>query len=471
MRSTLLRAALLSAALLLPAPSRAANSFAGGEISDLVASLLPGVVNVIATRYRDITIKPGQAMFTDKPQPGKKKAQGSGSILTPDGYVLTNKHVVHNAISLTVTLSDGEALPADIVAESVAFDVAVIKIRTARPLATVKLGDSDTLRQGDSVIAIGNPLGFSSTVSTGIISAFNRDQGFTEFDDYMQTDAAINQGNSGGPLFNAKGEQIGVNSAIFTTGADTGNVGIGLVLPINDVKFVVLHMRDAQFGKPTLPGTIGAGVKAVTPDLAAAYRLPGPWGAVIASIAPAGPAANAKLRIGDVITFYGSKPISDSRALMRAVVESPPGVPVALGLWRDGAMERVVITPEALPTLSDLPVFLGDPGAPKPNVPAEVLANFGLQMAAITPELRNKYGIAADREGVVVTGVGIASEAADRGVGAGLVIQRVRNTAVTTPEQVLALIDTEREHKHPAVPMLIADPVGDGLNWVPFTFD
>jgi serine protease Do len=180
----------------------------------------------------------------------------------------------------------------------------VIKIRTDQRLPPVKMGDSRTVHQGDFVIAIGNSLGFTSTVTTGIISAVDRDMGFTEFDHYMQTDAAINHGNSGGPLFNAAGEVVGVNSAIYTT----GNVGIGLVIPINDAKMVMNHMKAVRSGKGVL-AYMGAQVVSLTPDLAAAYGLPGPWGSIVVKVPDGTAAAQAKLRAGDIITS-----LEDSRA-------------------------------------------------------------------------------------------------------------------------------------------------------------
>jgi serine protease Do len=468
-----LRAALVSMsatlmiALAVPAPASAAG-LQDPALADLVATLLPSVVNITSTSYRDLKITPGQSMTSQTAQSAKKRAVGTGFIVTSDGYVVTNKHVVHNGIEYSVSLSDGRTLPADLVAEAPAYDIAVIKIRTDKPLPPVKIGDSDTLRQGDPVIAIGNPLGFTSTVTTGIISAFNRDQGFTEFDNYMQTDAAINQGNSGGPLFNIKGEVIGVNAAIFTTGADTGNVGIGLVIPINDAKFVVQHMREALQGKVARASYIGASIHSITPELAAAYGLANPAGAVIAKIADGSPAAQAKLRLGDVVIFYAGKGIKDSRALMRAIVETPAGTTVPLTIWRDGKMESVPVTPTQLPPDWSLPVFLGEPGASKPDVPPEALANFGLQLAALTPELRTKYKYDAQQQGVVVTGVGIASEAADHGIYAGVVIVKVRDTSVSSPDDVFRSVDNERREKRPVVPMLVADP--DGIRWVPFRF-
>jgi serine protease Do len=226
-------------------------------------------------------------------------------------------------------------------------DIAVIKIQTDKPPPQVKLGDSNTVRQGDFVIAVGNPLGFTSTVSTGIISALNRDIGFTQFDNYMQTDAAINHGNSGGPLFNAAGEVVGVNSAIYTTGSDAGNVGIGLPIPINDAK-----CREPLEGDATGQGEAGisgAQVLSITSYLADVYGLPGPWGSIIVDVLDDSPAAGANLGVGDIITSFDGKNVGDSRAPRRAIVQTAPGKTVALDVWRDGKAEKVSITVATTP--------------------------------------------------------------------------------------------------------------------------
>ncbi len=381
---------------------------------------------------------------------------GSGFIVTSDGYVITNKHVVHNGATFKVALSDSSQLPADLIAEAACCDVAVIKIRAGRPLPTVKLGDSDALHQGEFVIAIGNPLNFSSTVTTGIISALNRDMHFTEFDDCIQTDAAINQGNSGGPLFNSDGEVIGVNSALTTTSTSTGNIGLGFAIPINDAKFLVTHMRDYASGK-IRPGYLGAKVQSLTPDLADAYGLPGPWGSIVLKVLDGSPAAQADLRAGDIITSFirpgdilatlGNEFTNDSRALMRDVVETLPGTAVSLGVWRDGTAQTIHVTLVGLPANESYSTFLGQPGVAKPELRPEALVNFGLEMAAISPELRAKYHLSEQQQGAVITGVAIGSVAANANINAGSVIMQVRGMAVTSPDDVVKYADAARQQK------------------------
>ena len=464
------RAVLVVAAVLMLDAGIAPPTFSAGipdpQVAALVTTLLPSCVNVTTLRYKEIQIVSGKTLLVQDPDPDKTRWFGSGFIISTDGLVVTNKHVVRNGIAYSVTFSDGRQLPADLVEEAAAYDIAVLRIRSTEKWTPLKLGDSDTLQRGDPVIAIGNPLGFQSTVTTGVISAVNRDEGFTEFDDYLQTDAAINQGNSGGPLFNWKGEVIGVDSALETANSTGGNIGIGFAIPINDAKFVVKHLLDKAAGKTWRPAWMGATVQTLTPDLAAAYGLPGPWGSVIAAVADGGPAAQAKLRRGDIITSMEGKELTDSRALMRAIVETGAGETVRVGIWRDGKQDYVPITLADLPAGWSLPVFLGGAGNPKPDLPPEAFVNFGLQLSAITPDLRAKYKLDPNLQGVVISAVAIGSEAANRQVDAGAVILAVRDTTIATPEEVLTAVDKERQQKRSFVPVLLS--VSGGLRWVPF---
>jgi serine protease Do len=464
LRRVALAASLVLSTALTTGPQAAAAGIADPQLPELVATLLPSCVNVITVRYKEIQIVQGKPVMVQDPSPDKQRFFGSGFIISPDGLVVTNKHVVRNGISYSVTFADGRQLPADLVEEAVAYDLAVLRIRSNEKWTPVKLGDSDTVRRGDPVFAVGNPLTYSSTVTSGIISAVNRDEGFTEFDDYLQTDAAINPGNSGGPLFNLKGEVIGVNSALETTGNDTGSIGIGLAIPINDAKFVVKHLLDEAAGKNYRPAWIGATVQTLTPNLAAAYGLPGPWGSIIAAVTDGSPAAQAKLQRGDVITSMDGKELRDSRALMRAVVETNAGTTVKVGVWRNGKEDIVPVTLVDLPAGWSLPAFLGGAGNPKPNLPPEALVNFGLKLSAITPDLRAQYKIDPNQQGVVVTAVALGSVAANNLIDAGAVIVAVRDTAVTSPEEVVKAVDNERQQKSTFVPVLIAVP--GGLRWV-----
>ena len=457
----------LGVAVMLGPPAAIRATAAGlkddPDLPNLIAALLPSVVNVTTTRYKEIQIPPGNAVMAQVAQPDRSIWYGSGFIIASDGYVITNKHVVHNGVSFKVTLGDGTQLPADLIAEAVCCDIAVIKIRAARPFPALRLGDSDTLRQGNFVIAIGNPLDFNSTVTTGIISALNRNEHFTEFDDYIQTDAAINEGNSGGPLINAKGEVIGVDSALWTTTTSTGNIGIGFAIPINDAKFLVRHMRDIGVGTMK-PGYLGAQVQSLTPELANAYGLQGPWGSIVKKVMEGGPAAAAGIRVGDIITSFGDGFAKDSRALMRHIVETLPGTTVVLGVLRGRKQQLVPVALGELPANQSYGTFLSEPGVLKPELPPAATSNFGLQLASITPGLRTQYKLDPEQQGVVITGVGIGSEASNTSINAGAVIVRVRDVAVASPDDVAKAVDNERRQMQSFVPLLLAEP--SGLRWV-----
>ncbi len=475
MHATTLRAALLSAALTImiglpTAPPAAAAGQYDPDLTELVAKLLPSCVNITTTRYKEMPDGSGKTVMVQDAQSNKKHPMGSGFIVSSDGYVVTNKHVTIYGISYLVTFADGRTLPADLVAQAAAADIAVLKIRSKETFTPVTIGDSDTLRRGDGVIAIGNPLGFQSTVTTGIISALNRDEHLTPFDNFIQTDAAINQGNSGGPLFNRKGEVIGINAAIQTTSDDGGNIGIGFAIPVNDAKFVVMALKAMVLeGKHWRPAYLGATVGPVTPELAVAYGLPGPWGAIVGNVVAGSPAAEAKLRAGDIISSVNGRDTKDDRALRRAIIEAGAGTTANLGVWRDGKQDTVALKLIDLPAGQSLPVFLGTGEIVKPTIPPEALVNFGLQISAITPDLRAKYKLDPGQDGAVVTAVAMGSQAADRGIDAGLVIVRVRDTAVSSPEDVIKSIDAERQKNRPFVPMQFVD--SDGPHWIPFALN
>jgi serine protease Do len=269
-------------------------------------------------------------------------------------------------------------------------------------------------------------------------------------------------------MFNANGEVVGVNSALYTTTTSTGNIGIGLAVPINDAKAIVTRMREFQAGK-LQPGYLGAQIQSLTPDLADAYGLPGPWGSIVVSVKDGTPSAQAGLRRGDIITSFGPKFAADSRALMRDIVESAPGTSVTLGVLRGGSEQSLPVTLAGLPANQSYPTFLGQPGVPKPKLPPEATTNFGLEMAAVTPDLRARYKLGDQEQGVVITGVAIGSAAANNKINAGAVIEQVRDVAVTSPDDVEKALDNERKQNRAFVPVLIAEP--SGMRWVSLSLD
>ncbi|MGD0143929.1 MAG: Do family serine endopeptidase, partial [Rhizomicrobium sp.] len=331
--------AFASPAALAAAPSGMGRG-APDSFADLANQLLPTVVNIATTQ----TLKAGAAetelpdlppdsplqqlfkdyLNQDKNVPRHVTSLGSGFIIDASGLIVTNNHVIDDAEEITVTLNDGTSLPAKVVGRDEKTDLALVRVKAKSPLPFAHFGDSDRARIGDWVIAIGNPFGLGSTVTAGIVSARNRDIAAGPYDDFIQTDAPINRGNSGGPLFDMAGNVVGVNSEIYSpTG---GSVGIGFAIPANMVRKVIDELR--QFGE-TRRGWLGVRVQQVTSDIAEGLGLPGTTGALIADVTPDGPAAKAGLESGDLITGFDGKPIADQRALPRIVADTAVGKTVS----------------------------------------------------------------------------------------------------------------------------------------------
>ena len=331
--------ALVDPALMGPAWARGApDSFA-----DLSAKLLPTVVNISTSQ----TLKAPPQQMPDLPpdsplsdmfknflgpranQPRRVTSLGSGFIIDPSGYIVTNNHVIEDSEQITVQLQDGSQLPAKLIGRDVKTDLALLKVAPKKPLPATHFGDSDKARIGDWVIAIGDPFGIGSTVTAGIVSARNRDIAAGPYDDFIQTDAPINKGNSGGPLFDMDGNVVGVNSAILSPSG--GSVGIGFAIPSNLARDVIQQLR--QFGVARR-GWIGVRIQGVTPDIAEGMGLSTTQGALIANVTPNGPAAKAGLQNGDLVTGFDGKPITDSRSLPRIVADTPIGKTVAIDVLR-----------------------------------------------------------------------------------------------------------------------------------------
>jgi serine protease Do len=278
------------------------------------------------------------------PREEPRQSLGSGLIVEPEGYVLTNNHVIENARVIMVRLSGEEEYEARVVGRDPRTDLALLRIQGRRPLPTVKLGDSDSLRVGDWVLAIGNPFGLEQTVTAGIVSAKGRVIGAGPYDDFIQTDAPINPGNSGGPLFNTQGEVVGINSAIFSqTG---GSVGIGFAIPINLAKELLPELKAK--GRVTR-AWLGVGIAPVSPELAKKLGRPGQDGALIAGVVPNGPAARAGIRAGDVVVAFQDRAVRRPDELPRLTAKAPVGTDVELRLFRDGKELAVKVRLGELP--------------------------------------------------------------------------------------------------------------------------
>ncbi|MGO4124705.1 Do family serine endopeptidase [Inquilinus sp. YAF38] len=325
-------AAPVATASLVPAAS---GSFAG-----LAHQVMPGVVNVAITGHQG----PAQVADRDGPRgPGPRGGQaihgaGSGFIIDPAGYIVTNNHVVKDADEISVTLNDGTVLPAKVVGTDPKTDLALIKVKADKPLTAVEWGDSDAAQVGDWVMAIGNPYGLGGTVTAGIVSARGRDINSNPLEDFLQIDAPINPGNSGGPSFDAGGKVIGINSEIYSPSG--GSVGIGFAIPSNLAKSVIAQIREHG---SVQRGWLGVQIQALTPELAEAAGLDSAKGALVAEVQKNSPALKAGLRQGDVIVSFGGKPVAQSKDLPRLVAETASGTAVPMEVLRDGKTQTLSV--------------------------------------------------------------------------------------------------------------------------------
>ncbi len=482
----LIRAGLLAAALGAAATAHAAPPPSG--FADLAERLLPSVVSITSVKIAKASetaqgpempiFPPGSPMeklfrdFMDKnrhPQPGtpphederRQTALGSGFIIDPSGYIVTNNHVIEDANEITATLEDGTTLKAKLIGTDTLVDLALLKVVSDKPLPAVPFGDSDHERVGDWVIAIGNPLGLSSTVTAGIVSARGRDIKQGRYDDFIQTDAAINQGNSGGPLFNMEGEVIGINTAILSRSG--GSIGLGFSIPSNQAKNVISQLRE--FGH-TRRGWLGVKIQQVTPDIADSFGLKEPSGALIASAEENGPAAAAKITGGDIILKFNGTDIKEMKNLPRIVADTPVGKQVPVVVWRSGHEVTLTVTLGELPDDSKTVVASANPAQPAPVKPIEI-AGLGVRIDTITADTRDRFQLPADQKGVVITDVAPGSAAADKGLKAGDVIVEVQQEEVSTPADVTERVERFRKSGRKSVLMLIQ--TGDGLHWVPLS--
>lgn len=448
-------------------PQVSAPGGAPGSFADLTARLQPAVVNVSTTqeievgRLRGIPrLAPGtpldelfrrfQEQQQDGQEPETREAQslGSGFIISPDGYVVTNNHVVTGrggtepVDKITVTLSDRTEYSARIVGRDPLSDLALLKIE-GKDLPYVRFGQSERVRVGDWVIAIGNPFGLGGTVTAGIVSALHRNIQAGQYDRYIQTDASINQGNSGGPMFDLAGNVIGVNTAIFSpTG---GNVGIGFAIPAEQASPVIDQLRS--IGR-VRRGYLGVSIQPVTPEIASALGLQKDRGEIVASVENDGPAKKAGILAGDVITRVNNQEVTVDNTLSSIVANSGIGNRVPIELYRKGKRQTVQATlverPAEIAAAGSENAAPGDDKAAN-EATASARRSLGITLAELTPEVRRQLGVDTDVEGVVIASLNRNSDAAKRGLQRGDVILSINQQPTKTPAAAAAAVDAARK--------------------------
>jgi len=427
--------------------------------ADLVEKVSPSVVTITTTQKPsdqqvaglDQMFPPGSPFeeffkrfgTPQGPQghPEPMHALGSGFIIDPSGYIVTNFHVIDGADSIKVRLGKDTDYDAKVIGSDKETDLALLKIDTKKKLPAVPLGDSDKIRVGDTVLAVGNPFGLGGTVTAGIVSALGRESDMmghpiglsrSNYVDFIQTDAAINKGNSGGPLFDVEGEVVGVNSAIYSPNG--GSVGVGFAIPSNIVKTVVAQLKATGSVKR---GWLGVYIQNVTPDIAEATGLKDAKGALVADVTDGGP-AQGKLKSGDIILKFDGKSVDSSDALPRIVADTPQNKVVPIEIVRDGKRETISVT---VGKRDEEQVASINPDGPQGSTAGEAVDKLGAHVASITPALRQKYGIDQDIEGVVVTNVNDKTEAMENGLREGDIIQKVGSNAVSTPKELASALD------------------------------
>jgi serine protease Do len=444
------------------APAFAPVRGAPASFADLAARLLPMVVNIATTQtLKPLPSEPGLPNISPNSPladlfknflgqgqtlPRHVTSLGSGFIIDPSGYIVTNNHVIEGADQISVTLNDGTTLLAKLIGRDEKTDLALLKVSPRKPLPSTHFGDSDSARIGDWVIAIGNPFGLGSTVTAGIVSARNRDIAAGPYDDFIQTDAPINRGNSGGPLFDMNGNVVGVNSAIYSPSG--GSVGIAFSIPSNLVREVTDQLR--QFGQARR-GWIGVRIQQPTEDIAEARGLPSTSGALIADVTPGGPAARGGIAFGDFVTGFDGKPVTDSRSLSRLVADTPINKTVPVEIWRKG--HKLTVRVMVLRLAEKSP---GPPPRPPQGPPPPKATTLGLSLGQLDGNARSQFHIAGGVQGVLVTGVAADSPAGDKNIRPGDVIVQVQDHAMHTPQEVTDSIAYARKVGKTVVAILIS---------------
>ncbi len=463
--------AVLAVAILLgPVLARPAQARGPEAIADVAESVIGAVVNISTKQSVDMSDLPqlppdsplGDLFKEFKKRQGENGATpkrrvnslGSGFIIDPSGLVVTNNHVIADSDEVDVILNDGTTLRAQILGRDTKVDIALLKVKPPHPLKAVKFGNSDKLRLGEWVIAIGNPFSLGGTVTAGIVSARNRDIKSGPYDNYIQTDAAINRGNSGGPLFNLDGQVIGVNTAIISPSG--GSIGIGFAVPSNTVMPVIAQLRE--FGE-VRRGWLGVRIQEVTDQVADGLGIKPPRGALVAGIDDKGPAKPAGIETGDVIVKFDGQDVKEMHDLPRIVADTPVGKDVAVVVIRKGEEVTKHVTLGRLKEEKQAAVTPNKDNPPEEK-PA-VKKALGLDLADLSASLRKRHNIKDDVKGVLITSVEPNSEADDKHLMPGMVISEVQQEPVTTAADLEKRITKLRQDGKKTAVLLVITPDGN----------
>ena len=437
-------------------PVRAQYGFP--SFADLAEKLIPTVVNISTIQQPDQINIPaegsnGGGEYYD-PLEGRV-ALGSGFIISEDGYIITNYHVIENAEVVNVVLFDNTEVEADIICGDEKTDIALIKIEPPFELDKVTFGDSDAIRVGDWVLAIGNPFGLGGSVTAGIVSAKSRDIAAGPYDNFIQTDAAINQGSSGGPMFNTKGEVIGINSALFSTSGN--NMGIGFAIPINIVEWIVKQLEQSGEVKR---GWIGIRVQPNSKNLARSLNLKDSQGIIVSGISENGPAAKAGLQAGYVIISLGQTEINSCKDFSRLIAEMPAGSEAQLVIWRNQEIEPITVKVENMPK--------SPKAAPREQVKPDsdggkILKESGMILKEITPEIVKNMNLSPTTMGLLVEGVEFGSDADRQGIKRGDIILKMDLKDCVTLSAALGHIQDAQTEKRP-LHLMIQNAEQDEIN-------
>ncbi len=442
------------------------------SFADLAEKLLPAVVNISTTQTVDSAhgqLPQGVPDFFREfferrggqaPQPRQRQATslGSGFVIDSDkGLVITNNHVIQGADEIKIILQDNTALDAELMGTDPKTDIALLKIKDKKgvKLNAVSLGNSDDMRVGDWVVAIGNPFGLGGSVTAGIISARGRNIQAGPYDDFIQTDASINKGNSGGPLFNLKGEVIGINTAIYSPSG--GSVGIGFAVPSNIANTVIADL--SEYGR-TRRGWLGVRIQTVTEEIAESLGLSEAKGALVTSVADGGPAKEGGVKKGDVILKFNNKDVSEMRKLPRIVAETEVGESAPVEVWRKGKVKKLKVK------VGELEVAEKNGTAAKPQITKTSLdiKELGLTLGALSDDVRQRFNLPEEAKGVIVLKVEDGSPASEKGIRVGELIAEVSQKEVTSPDEIKKAVKKAVKTKQKSLLLLMDGE--EGLRFV-----